>query len=273
MTTSQSIARTLKNPGFLVVAGILLLSAVSLNAATQFLQLYFQKLPVEMRRPISSIPERIGPWVQLSKDQPLAPDIETMLQTKQYVSRAYVDTRVTGEDIVKAVENKTFEEREHIIEGIRMRQPLAVIRLHTTYYTGMVDTVAHVPDRCYVAGGYESTDNTPHPWQSVSKRIGHSFASPFMTFEDQTGIRDSRKLNVTYLFHANGEYCDNANAVRLVLQSLQNRYAYYAKVELMTVAEDRDASARVMDEFLGHLLPEFENLMPDWKEVTSRPVK
>lgn len=273
MSNSQSIMRALKNPGFLVVAGILLVSAVSLNAATQFLQLYFQKLPVEMRHPISSIPERIGPWVQLSKDQPLAPDIETMLQTKQYISRAYVDTRIVGPDVLKAVENKTYEEREQIIEAIRRRNSLAVIRLHTTYYTGMVDTVAHVPDRCYVAGGYQPTDNTPHPWESVSKRIGHSFASPFMTFEDQTGIRDSRKLNVTYLFHANGEYCDNANSVRLVLQSLQNRFAYYSKIELMTVAEDREGSARVMDEFLGLLLPDFENILPDWNEVKSRPVK
>jgi len=265
--------RAMKNPAFLVVAGILLLSAVSLNAATQFLQLYFQKLPVEMRRPISTIPDRIGPWVQLSKDQPLPPDIEATLQTKQYVSRAYVDTRVVGGDVIKAVENKTFEEREHIIEAIRMQHPLAVLRLHTTYYTGMVDTVAHVPDRCYVAGGYEPTDTTPHKWESVSKRIGRPFASPFMTFEDQTGIRDTRKLNVTYMFHANGNYCDNANLVRLALQNLQTRYAYYAKIELMVVSEDREGSAKVMDGFLGDLLPEFENLMPDWKEVTSRPVK
>lgn len=273
MSHSQSIARVFRNPAFLVVGGILLLSAVSLNAATQFLQLYFQKLPVEMRHPIASIPERIGPWVQLSKDQPLPPDIETMLQTKHYISRAYVDTRVVGNDVLKAVENKTFEERERIIEAIRIKYPLAVMRLHTTYYTGMVDTVAHVPDRCYVAGGYESSDNTPHRWESVTKRIGKSFASPYMTFEDQTGMNDSRKLNVAYLFHANGDYCDNANAVRLALQDLRTKFAYYAKIELMTVGNEREGSAKVMDEFLGELLPEFEKIMPDWNEVTSRPVK
>ena len=273
MSLSQSMLRAFRNPAFLVVMGILLLSAVSLNAATQFLQLYFQKLSVDMRKPIASLPDHLGDWVQLSLDQPMAPDIEQMLGTKQYISRAYVNTRVAGKDVVKAVENKSYKEREILIEQIRHQYPLAVVRLHTTYYTGMVDTVAHVPDRCYIAGGYAVSDATPHEWNAVSRRLGHSFASPFMTFEDQTSRRDTQKLNVTYMFHANGDYRDNANSVRLALQDLRTRYAYYAKIELMTISEDREGSAKVMDEFLEQLLPEFEKIMPDWKEVNSRPVK
>ena len=39
---------------------------------------------------------------------------------------------------------------------IRPKNPKAVVNLGLTYYTGLVDTVAHIPDRCYIADGYEA---------------------------------------------------------------------------------------------------------------------
>ena len=43
-----AIRKLLGQPSFLIVASVLLISAISLNAATQFLQLHFKKMPVEM---------------------------------------------------------------------------------------------------------------------------------------------------------------------------------------------------------------------------------
>ena len=42
------LKQLLRRPSFVVVAGVLLLAAVTLNAATEFLQLHFKKLPVEI---------------------------------------------------------------------------------------------------------------------------------------------------------------------------------------------------------------------------------
>jgi len=272
-----AIRRAFNNSAFIVVASILLVSAVSLNAATRYLKLYFQKLPVEMRQPISAIPERLGPWVQISKDKPLPADIEHELGTKIYVKRTYVDTRIVGDDALKAVQNKSFEEREGIAEGIRRQNPSAVLFLHTAYYTGLVDTVAHVPERCYVAGGFQPNNKTPREWASVSRHIDQTgtskFASPFITFEDQKGMSETQRLNVAYMFHANGDFLPDADNVRFALQNLRNRYAYYAKIEMMTIGDERASSGKAMDEFLGYLLPEFEKLLPDWNEVMSRPAK
>ena len=45
-------------------------------------------------------------------------------------------------------------EIELLVEEIHRRFPQAVVRLSATYYTGMVDTVSHVPDRCVTADGF-----------------------------------------------------------------------------------------------------------------------
>lgn len=277
MKIGNPIVRAFGNTPFVVVTCILLVSAVSLNAATRYLQLYFQKLPVDMRQPISAIPEKLGPWVQISKDRPLSGDMEHELGTKIYLKRTYIDTRIAGADVLKSVENKSFEERDQIAEQIRRQHPAAVMFLHSVYYTGLVDTVAHVPDRCYVAGGYEPTKKIAQEWNSVSKLIDPSgqtkFASPYITFEDQKGMTETQRLNVAYMFHANGHFEPDADNVRFALQNLRNRFAYYAKVEMMTIGDERESSGRAMDDFLGFLLPEYLKLLPDWNEVMSRPVK
>ena len=43
---------------------------------------------------------------------------------------------------------------------LRVQQmcPQAVINVGLTYYTGMVDTVSHIPDRCYIADGFEPSE-------------------------------------------------------------------------------------------------------------------
>ncbi len=43
----------------------------------------------------------------------------------------------------------------------------AVINIGVTYYTGMVDTVARIPERCYIADGFEPTSYKVVTWSSL----------------------------------------------------------------------------------------------------------
>ena len=52
------------------------------------------------------------------------------------------------------------------------------------YYTGMVDTVAHIPDRCYIADGYVPSSYSTENWKT-GKPGGTEVR--FINFEDQTG--------------------------------------------------------------------------------------
>jgi hypothetical protein len=86
-----------------------------------------------------------------------------------------MDARVVGRETIEQVRRlneriqnaadaqeigKLKEDRAKLIGQTRVKHPAGVINLAVTYYTGLVDTVAHVPDRCYVADGYE-----PKSWE------------------------------------------------------------------------------------------------------------
>jgi hypothetical protein len=99
----------------------------------------------------------------------------------------------------------------------------------------------------------------------------------FIDFEDQT-TRGAQNRCVTYFFHANGHYQEDPNEVRRQLQDLRTKYAYFAKIEVLTLMptldktaldfetqrkNNRGAAAAAVQRFLTVSLPEIEKLLPD----------
>jgi hypothetical protein len=134
-----------------------------------------------------------------------------------------------------------------------------------TYYTGLADTVAHIPDRCYVADGFEPSEYEEPTWTLAD---GRQLGVRFINFQD-AGDTSRPDRNVAYFFHVNGVYVSNPEAVRLRMQNLFQRYGYYLKVELMTMDPDHDRSSRTMIGFLNQTLPEVETTYPDWKKFNT----
>jgi hypothetical protein len=124
--------------------------------------------------------------------------------------------------------------------------------------------VAHVPDRCYVASGFEPTDKRSPTWLIAGK----SLTVCLEQFEGDTGMGHVER-NVSYFFHVNGHYESDPLAVRLSLQNLLEKYGYYAKVELMTIDTDHDRSAQTMQNFLNNAVPEIEKSFPNWDLLHS----
>jgi hypothetical protein len=270
--------RVIAQPAFMAAVVILAVAAMGLNASVGYLRLHFKKEAVPIARPLGSIPVNLGVWQQVSLDEPLDPDIEHALGTNQYVFRDYMDERVVGRDTIEQIRTmnesilsatdaetlaKLKEDRAKYVGRVRMSHPNGVVNLAVTYYTGLVDTVAHVPDRCYVADGYE-----PKTWEVVKWNIddGKPVEARFINFEDGTG-RSTATRSVAYFFHVNGEFQSAPESVRLRLQNLFERHGYYAKVEVMTLLSDRAESARVMTDFLSAAMPEVRKSLPDWAAV------
>jgi len=103
------------------------------------------------------------------------------------------------------------DKRRKIVGELRHNRPNSVISLSVTYYTGMVDTVAHVPDRCVTADGYE-----PRTYDTVDWPIARDLPATFkagsdnikvryINFEDQTGTSNVPR-SITYFFSANGAF-------------------------------------------------------------------
>ncbi|MFN4243289.1 MAG: hypothetical protein ACK4PI_08635 [Tepidisphaerales bacterium] len=290
-TWAGAVRGLLGNRAYVVTATILLLAAVGLHGATQRLQLHFRKQAVPLRADVRSLPERMGPWVQVSIDQPLSPDIEEVLGTSEYIFRNYVDSRRVSESEIAAFRDLNINERAVLLSRIAMRDPQAVMYLSFTYYTGMVDTVAHIPDRCFIADGFQPTRFDAPRWHipgfvidrdgyhvgpdgyrltEPGERGGDDAGLPvrFINFEDQDlRTRTASSRSVTYFFSVNGRYEANPIGVRKTLQNLFERYGYYAKVELMTLHRDPEVSAAMKRDFLEHALPELEKILPDWAAV------
>jgi hypothetical protein len=271
------IRHQLTRPAALVVLGVLVLAAVGLNATAQYMKLTFRKEPVALRAPVSSLPSKLGAWVQVTVDKPLPPDIEHTLGTRDYVMRTYVNTALLPPAEAERLIAMETADREREAYMIRQRNPRAVLTVSLTYYTGMVDTVAHIPERCFVGGGFDTTGGVFRvlPVTNLEGKE-KELTLRMLQFEDRTSAMSSRPLAVGYVFQVNGAYeADAVGGVRKRLQKLTEKHAYYAKIELMLEMRDAgetrvmDAAADVYTDFLDAALPEIERILPDWQKVNE----
>jgi hypothetical protein len=178
--------------------------------------------------------------------------------------------------INNSLHEKTPAERKAIVSELEMKNHSGdVIHLGLTYYTGLVDTVAHIPDRCYIADGYEPSSYDIPTWQLGPDSAGKMFplAVRFISFSDSTGNNRVSKC-VAYFFHTNGHYESDPLGVRQTLEDLTERYGYYSKIELMTLVpkgqatpHDIDVTSQAMTEFLTAARPQIELCLPDWQKV------
>jgi hypothetical protein len=219
---------------------------------------------------LDSVPAQLGPWVQVSQDVPLEKEIEDALGTKQYIMRQYVDSRVVSKAELDQFAGKTVKEREVLLAQIQASYPEAVISCQVTYYTGLVDTVAHIPDRCYIADGFNQSGYDMPDWDLGISHLGKDPKAPmrvrFIHFEDEAGMGRSQR-HVAYFFFTDGVYTSDPLEVRKTLATLWYKHGFYSKIELMTLLNDRDKAGQVMRDFLTASLPEIEKCMPDWKTV------
>ncbi len=267
---------------FVIAAGILLLAAGGLKAFTSSMKMVLIKEPIELRQSLARMPDRFGEGgrYKLVRREPRMPkDIEDVLGTEVYISHLYRDT------------TKELDE------------PGSVIRLHIPYYTGTIDTVPHVPDRCFVAGGAEPMGKQVMPLQLQSTRIAHDQADgwqaltalgklvplpggtvPTTVVHFAQPSDPSQGYTVGYFFIANHSYTPTPEGVRLKAFNLFDRYAYYCKVEMLPGSGIEDAAGQVrlvpnvadvdetrliMTEFLSACLPEIMLCLPDWEAANA----
>lgn len=291
--------------GFLLAVGVLAVAAVGLNTAAEALQMYFKKEPVYLRHRLDNeqagVPKELGDWVTVQQTSSLDEDVQHTLGTRDFVFRTYVDRRLAGRDVVEkliqlnreaealdvSIESQARERKLKLAEWggllrrIQLERPEAVMSFNVTFYTGMVDTVAHVPERCMVADGYEPKNPRQVAVVAGKKADGSPRAIDiqFATFEDQTGHGRVGR-NVAYFFHCNGVYTPSSVGVRGKLQNLFEKHGYYAKVELMTddpgkagprekMEEESKKSVDAMTDLLAVALPAIERCLPDWNEVKA----
>lgn len=236
---------------FLICCGLLLGTALVLQATVQAKGWRVLKDPLPLRQPLSNPPTHLGPF-ELVKVVELPEEVIESLGTEEYVQATYRDTRMS--------ENN----------------PAAFVQLFVTYYTGIPDSVPHVPERCYTGGGHTKVKEGP-----VAVDVENLPANPnnkvdikAVTFERfASGMLI--KTTPTYYFACNGTRTFSPLKVRTILKNPTDQYCYYAKIEVnFSTVRDRDKSIAKAKEFLQYAAPVMENeYLPDWAAATANVTK
>jgi hypothetical protein len=277
--------RTFRTPAFLLALTLLVLSSLGMGAAIRHYRLQLRKLPIypPPGHALRDLPERAGPagkageWVKIGPDRVEEGEVLETLGTSNYLTRTYGRVR-----------EKAGGELEI--------DPGSVIEFHTAYYTGMVDTVPHVPDRCFVAGGMQLaglTRDVPLPLNQEKWRVdkylegplvGHQFYTHSTKGNKANLPRDPQKLELHctkfitrahdlyagYFFIANGGAVARAEEVRLLAFDLHSRYAYYLKVQFTSGnVKSEDELAALAASFLDETFGDLMECVPDWVEVEA----
>ncbi|MGH7130485.1 MAG: exosortase/archaeosortase family protein [Phycisphaerales bacterium] len=268
-----------RRPSFYVPFVVMLAAAVGLQAAVTTLGIHLKKLKIDApgNRQVSSIPAQTASWQRIGPDAHYSEEYVDELGTPNYLSRDYIQK--------KPAKGK----------------PPARLNLHLAYYTGQIDTIPHVQERCNVAAGLNLIDTfnsvpirldtaawTPLPgtkagvaeWASKPDarytdgdgapvhlpRNAQDLAMRVSVFEGKGGARQTGG----YFFIANGGHCASAEDVRSLAFKLEDDYAFYLKVQIsvgqaLSAQEFSEIATSVLEE----LLPEIMRCVPDWSEVEA----
>jgi len=266
----------------IVAAATLVVCGIGFTVAVGMLNVYLEKEPVPLRGPLARIPVTLGPWQRLGEDGTLSAAVREALGTDQYLDRNY---RLDAEGDAPAV----------------------VVALHIAYYTGMIDTVPHVPERCWGAAGLSMTEETfvmdldvdRTGWfetDRVNRATGQRYHAvesidpilrrvetvhmpigdfAFRVTEFQNAADPDQRLIGGYLFIANGRLTSSALGVRSLAFQASERHAYYAKVQFSMPASGRDPNRfetyrAVVSDLMTRMLPHIMRQLPDWPSVEAQ---
>lgn len=253
MNALSGLSNALRRPAFVLCVLTLGSSALGLEVAARWLGLQFQKMPAPPKAPLRTLDRtKLGPFEFLDAGI-IPPEMVDELGTEEYIHWTLVDTESDGDS------------------------PTRFASLFVTYYTGQRDPVPHVPDVCYLGGGYQqiaaSEESTRVP---ELEPLGLDPVVPFrtITFFKQ-GDLGPINATVCYTFAANNALLANREQVRLKLRKLTVTHTYFSKVEVRFhgrrgTEPSREEALAAAARLFRHVLPVLvEDHWPDWKSLTT----
>lgn len=266
--------------------GVLVVAGATLDVALAKMRAVLVKKPIEGRALLHTFGQTSGgatvtfDGFELGAYQPERMSLEGMeeLGTHNYLSRNFVEVAPPGRED----EPITFE-------------------LHCAYYTGMLDQVPHVPERCLVGAGWVNGGSTRvvdvpltfdetgvagfAPAVGVDESVyGVIYAARCAEVHTRVNLAsgvEGLKMKVTpfidpsgavvhagYFFVSNGRVYASAEDLRLKAISLSDEYAYFMKVQFTSRdVESAEELGRVAGRFLDEAFPSLMRRVPDWIDV------
>ena len=240
---SGTFAEVIANRGFVACTALLLTFAAGFQFLAVCKQIQFVKEAVPLKKRLDLLDhKKLAPY-ELRRAVSLQPQMLDALGTKDYIQWVLEDTSIASGSA-----------------------PERIVNLFVTYYTGKPDQVPHVPEECYMGGGYtevgESTERVQIPG------VGQEVGVRVLEFEESRLLGRGNRT-VMYLFHTNGRFCPDRQCVRFALGT--SRRAYFSKVELSfghaEAIPTKEKAVEAGKRFLQVLIPVLlEDHWPDWEQ-------
>ena len=267
---------------YFAALAILIVGAIGFRLLISQLNIHLTKESVDLRRPLDSIPTKLGRWERVGLDTVFNSTMIEELGTRRYLDRVYA------------------------LDGDPAK---GTVHVHVAYYTGTIDAVPHIPERCWAVGGLELTRNsegTPiaidrSGWRAAegdnaSRYQVATVKDPvtadleqvtmprgdlaLTTIEFQDPKHPKRRQVGGYYFIANGSLARTSYDVRAMAFNLSDRYAYYCKVQLTKAGNVEEENGSLMEPFksdaieiLTTLTPHLMRCLPDWPTWEKRSLE
>ena len=256
---------------FGVATGVMAAAVVGLNVLLHGKFLAKRAVPPPARVEVSehrltSFPSRLGPYE-------LAPEGETEAPSDRDHERDGI--MVPDEHLLETLGTYKHDLNWYYMAVYRGRaRPLkgakVYMHLDLTYYTGLLEAVPHVPERCLVAGGKTIVrgrskpirlrlPELPAPWNEIDVYR--------TVYTDRQGRRFGAQYHV---FSMNGLPAWEWETVRWEMGKLTRKYCYFAKIQLAprgAAIGTLEASDAVCRDFLAHALPAILEFLPTAADV------
>ena len=258
---------------YTALLSILVIGAVTIPVAIAQLEIYLRKEPVPLRRTLNAIDDKLGPW-----NRAMGKDGEPRADT------------IFGIEMIEGLGTELYLDR-YLANGD------SSINVHVAYYTGMIDDVPHVPERCWDANGLKQSmsprvvtldfevDGATTEGSPINKATGEPYprvdvinlGKPFpvhlpigeprmtVTQFDPSDKNPRLKQVGGYFFIANGRMAPSARDVRMMAFDPSEKYAYYCKIQLtyVTTIKSGDSEDAAVEEFIDIAEDLVPRLLPE----------
>lgn len=258
---------------FVALLVVFSLGVVAIPVVIAQLEIYLRKEAVPLEATLSTIPTPLGPWSR-AKDE----------------KGREIEDGNFGAEMIESLGTDQYLDR-------RLESDGRTVIVHVAYYTGMIDDVPHVPERCWDAAGLDqsmtprvvevpvdypraTTDGSPlndatglpYPRIDTTDAVGNRVSIhlpiskqagvvPMTVTEFQNRPDDPASRQVGgYFFIANGRAAPGAADVRMLAFDPSEKYAYYCKVQLSYM--DRVATGEPDDAAVARFLEVAEDILP-----------
>jgi exosortase len=268
-------------PKVCTVVGILLLSSVIMSYMMVAMNGFLAKKEVPLRASLDTIPSTLGGWSQVGEEREYDAAVIESLGTTQFIDRIYAPNG--------SVDN-------------------GYLMLHVAYYSGTIDDVPHIPERCWDAAGLDQmgdsqrlallVDDSDWDESDLENQGSGEFYKTTTVTHPVTGVEQVIRLPVGemelmsstfstnknaeirrvggYMFIANGRSCASSLGVRALAFDWTEEFAYYCKVQISAVYKVSVDGDEFLDRYQGdsselvaNLLPHLMRCLPDWGEIES----